>query len=126
MSCRDKYFETARKLRAPLTSLNVVPVDGNEVVPVRAGLFMVESQRVTCNKAMKLIKEHTFPEFYMSPCKMQNVKLKISIILHLANYYIQIVPNSCATVCVYQHPRARESICLRPVLPTYEVHLHEK
>ena len=80
MSCRDNYFQTARILRAPLTFLDVVPVDRNVVVPVRAGLFMVESQRVTCDKAIKLIEGHTNCAFYMATV----FKLPL---LHLTNYY---------------------------------------
>ena len=36
------------------------------------------------------------------------------------------IPNSCTTVCGYQQPLARDNICLRPVLPTYEVQLINK
>ena len=65
MSCRDNYFQAARILRAPLTFLDIVPVDRNVVVPIRAGLFMVESQRVTCDKAIKLIEGHTNEAYFI-------------------------------------------------------------
>ena len=49
---------------------------------------------------------------------LYNVTMSIRMQVSLHN-----IPNSCATVAVYQQPLARDNICLCPVLPTYEVQL---
>ena len=49
---------------------------------------------------------------------LYNITMSIRMQVSLHN-----IPNSCATVAVYQQPLARDNICLCPVLPTYEVQL---